>query len=178
MIPAARLLLSSSDVFSLRWQGQSAVLSWMPPTRLQNAPANSCRICTSLNLIYWRPLWEQRSRPCPGSHAPIFTHTHTRMHTHGLARVFHFIESQAVLSTTFSPVSLPFHSLSLAHLLTPCSLFFLQHIPSLPNSLSFISHLAVAWYWECDDMVVLFLSSGWCIVNAYWHRHAATDLKC
>lgn len=93
----AKLLYSSSDVFSLRWRGQSAILCWMPLARLQNAPTNSCGICTSLNLIYLRPLWEQRRRPSPGSHEPIFTCTPTYTHTHRLAHIFHFIESQAVL---------------------------------------------------------------------------------
>ncbi len=89
----AKQLLSSSDVFSLRWQGQSVILSWMPLTRLQSAPTNSCGICTSLNLIYLRPHWEQRSRPSPGSHATIFTLTHTDSLT-----FFHFSESQTLLT--------------------------------------------------------------------------------
>lgn len=69
-------LLSSSRVFPLRWRGRSSTRSWMPLIWLQNDPSNSCGICTSLNLIYLGPLWEQRSLPSPGSHASIFAHAH------------------------------------------------------------------------------------------------------
>lgn len=138
----AKPLFSSSDVFSLRWQGQSVILCWMPLTRLQNAPTNSCGICTSLNLIYLRPLWEQKRRPCPGSHEPIFTHTQTRTHFpfHRVSGCPQTAHLHLYLCSSTAYLSL------ICSLYAPCSFFFFQNIPSLSNSLSFISHPAVARY--------------------------------
>lgn len=137
----APLLLSSSDVFSLRWQGRSVIRSWMPLTRLRGAPTNSCGICTSLNLIHLKPLWEQMSRPCPESHAPIFTHIHTR----SLGR-FPFYQVAGCPNTECLHL---YHYSSITYLSLVCSLsalcsFSSQNSSSLPNSLSsFISHPTV-----------------------------------
>lgn len=120
----APLLLSSSDVFSLRWQGQSVIRSWMPLTRLRNAPTNSCGICTSLNLIYLKPLWEQMSRPCPESHAPIFTHTHTQARTHfPFHRVSCCPQTEHLHLYLYS--SITYLSL-ICSFSAPCSFFFLK----------------------------------------------------
>lgn len=118
----AEPLFLSSDVFSLRWRGQSAVLSWMPLTWLPNVSTDSCGICTSLNLIYLRPLVgaEELSQPS--------------------------IICSLYLNFTFAPISaLP--------------------LPSLSNSLGFIFHRGAAWYWEWDEIALLFLNSGWWIMN-------------
>lgn len=172
----APLLLSSSDVFSLRWQGRSVIRSWMPLTRLRGAPTNSCGICTSLNLIHLKPLWEQMSRPCPESHAPIFTHIHTR----SLGR-FPFYQVAGCPNTECLHL---YHYSSITYLSLVCSLsalcsFSSQNSSSLPNSLSsFISHPTVEWYWEWHDMGVQFLSSAWCIINAYTHTDMLQQTWC
>lgn len=93
-------------------------------------PTNSCRICTSLNLIYLRPLWEQRSRPNPGSHAHIFTHTHRLTH------IFHFIALSLSSNCTFAPVSL----LLAAYLSFICSLFAYSILFHLCLLLSVLFH--------------------------------------
>lgn len=79
------------------WGGRDSVWcsAGCPLTRLQSVSTNSCGICTSLNLIYLRPQWEQRSRPRLGSYiyAPVFTRsqitrcpqmTHFPPRSHGL----------------------------------------------------------------------------------------------
>lgn len=113
----AEPLFLSSDVFSLRWRGQSAILSWMPLTWLPNVSTDSCGICTSLNLIYLRPPEgaEELSQPS--------------------------IICSLYLNFTFAPIS------ALPH-------------PSLPNSLGFIFHRGATWYWEWDEIALLFLNSG------------------
>lgn len=169
----ATLLVLWCVLFEVAWAVCDTLLD-APSHWLQNTPTNSCGICTSLNLIYLRPLWEQRNRPSPGSHAPIFTYTRTHAHF-----PFHLVSGCP--QTTHLHLYLCFFTAYLSlicSLSAPCYFFSPQNIPSLPNTLSFISHPAVEWYWERDDMAVLFLSSGWCIINAYSHRHAATDLEC
>ena len=75
-------------------------------------------------------------------------HTHTGAHTHTHSH-FPFCR---VSNCTLAPVSQ-----------------LISHLSAFP-SLSFISHPAVAWYWEWDDMAVQLLSFGWWIINAYSHR--------
>ena len=59
----AKLLFLSSDVLSLRWHGQSVILSRIPFAQQQNVPTNSYAICTLLNLIYLRPCGEESRHP-------------------------------------------------------------------------------------------------------------------
>lgn len=77
----AKPLFLSSDVFSLRWHGQSVILSWIPLAQKQNIPTNSYAICTLLMSLWGAEQASQRRT----------TLTHFDAHAH----IFHYIKSQA-----------------------------------------------------------------------------------
>lgn len=119
------------------WGGRDSVWcsAGCPLTRLQSVSTNSCGICTSLNLIYLRPQWEQRSRPRLGSYICIRFHT--------LANY-----------TLSSNDTLPPHDRTAFWQL-------ISHSPRIfrprPSCLSYIELPGLAWNWEWDEFLLWIL---------------------
>lgn len=109
----------------------------MPLTWLPNVSTDSCGICTSLNLIYLRPLEgaEELSQP-------KITCTH-------MQSVFKWRICTCISHCSSTSI--------------PSKLFRFYFTP------------AVVWYWEWDEIALLFLNSGWWIINVCLHRPWVLD---